>query len=473
MIKFGTSGFRGIVGDNFTKENIQKIAFALCEIAKNENIKKPNVVIGYDTRFMSRDFAKWASEVLATSMNVEFYEQAVPTPLISFVAKNYSYGMIITASHNPYYYNGLKIILNEGREADDEFVKKIEKIANKVKVTDIKVIDFEEGLKSKKIVYTKDIKCYCSDILKHINVKKIQKSNLKILVDCMHGNGAECTKYVFDKLKVKYELMNDDVDPYFENKLPAPYKENMEDLAKRVKKENFDFGFAYDGDSDRFSLVTSSGKYYDCNYVGAVLFYYLVKVRGYNGGVSKNFAATTLIEKIANELDQKCYNLPVGFKNIAKSLIETDSFIGIEAEGISFKEHALHKDGIFVAAMFLDMICAFGKKFEDILLDLIKVLRFESQIVEFAYPISAAQKEKISNLLFVQKKYPKIKGKKVIGVDYPEGCRVLYENGYWVMFRFSGNEPVIRIFVEMKDLKECEMVVKEYEKFIGVKTRQF
>ena len=472
MIKFGTSGFRGVLGDNFSKENVQRIAYALCQISKEELGKKANVVVGYDTRFMSKDFAKWTSEVLATTMNVVFYTEPVPTPLISFEAKKYSYGIIITASHNPYNYNGLKIILNGGREADDEFAKKIEKIANKVKLSEIKTIDFEEALKVKRIAYISDIKSYCNDILKYVDVKKIQKSNLKVLVNCMHGNGGNCTKFVFDKLKINYEMMNDNVEPYFENRLPAPYKGNMVELARRVKKEKFDFGFAYDGDSDRFSLVTSTGKYYDCNFVGAVIYYYLIKFKSHKGGVSKNFAATTLIQKISDEFNHNCYNCPVGFKNIAKSFIETDSFLGIEAEGIAFKEHALHKDGIFVATMMLDVICDLEKNFESILSDLVKALRFGSQIEEYAYQITPAQKDKINNLLFVQKKYPKIKGKKIVAVDYSEGCRIVYENEYWAMFRFSGNESVIRLFIEMKNSKECELVAKALEKFIGVKTRQ-
>ena len=472
MIKFGTSGFRGVFGDNFTKEAVQRIAYALCQISKEDGIKNPTIVIGYDTRFMSQDFAKWISEVLVTTMKIKFFAEPVPTPFLSFETKKADFGIMITASHNPYYYNGLKVILRGGRECDDVFASRIEKIANKVKIASIEAVNFDHAVKAKKIEISGDIKDYCNDILKYVNVKKIQKSNLKVLVNCMHGNGAECTKYLLNKLKVNYEIMNGNVDPYFEGKLPAPYKHNLDGQAQRVKKERFDLGFAYDGDSDRFSLITSSGKYYDCNFVGAVFFYYFLKIKGYKGGVSKNYATTTLIQKIADEFGNNCYNKPVGFKNIAKSFLETDSFIGIEAEGIAFKDHALHKDGLFVAIMLLEVLCAFGKKFEDILEDLIKFFRFKSCFAEFAYPITSLQKEKISNLLFVQKKYPKIKGKKVVDVDYTEGCRVIYENGYWTMLRFSGNEPVIRIFTEMKDAKECEDVAHVYEKFIGVKERQ-
>ncbi len=472
MIKFGTSGFRGILGDNYTKESVQRIAYALCEIVKQDEVKDAEIVIGFDNRFMSIDFAKWASEVLATAMKVKFYEDPVPTPLISFEAKDTTFGLMLTASHNPYCYNGVKVILRGGRDCDDEYAKRIEKIANKVKYDKIETIRFEDGLKSKKIKIAKDIKKYCDSILSFVDVKKIQKSNLKILANTMHGNGVACIKYLFDKLKLNYEVMKEDIDPYFERNLPAPYKQNVTDQAKKVTSEKFDLGVAFDGDSDRFALISSSGRYFDCNFVGAVLYYYLIKVKGYKCAITKNYALTSLMAKLAESFGENCYQSRVGFKNVALSLLETDSLIGVESNGVAFKPHSLIKDGPLVAVLLIDAICAIGKSFDEILFDIQKAMNYKSEIVEYNYVLSDEQKAKLQDIVFVQKKTPKVSGRKIKEVNYDDGCKVIYDDGYWGMFRFSGTEKIIRIYAEMKKLKEWEALVDAYAKFLGVKERQ-
>jgi len=472
MIKFGTSGFRGILGDNYTKENVQKIAYALCQIVKKDEIKNAEIVIGYDNRFMSADFAKWAAEVLATNMKVHFYEKAVPTPLVSYEAKDKTFGFMLTASHNPYKYNGVKVILRGGRDCDDEYAKRIEKIANKAKIKEIETVPFEEAVKTKKIVLTTNIKNYCDNILSFVDVKKIQRSNLKVLANAMHGNSVECIHYLFDKLKLNYEVMNESVDPYFEGRLPAPYKQNLNGQAKKLTRETFDLGVAFDGDSDRFALISSSWKYFDCNFVCAVLYYYLIKVKGYKCGVSKNYANTSLIKKLAEAFGQECYETIVGFKNIALSLLENNSIIGVESNGIAFKPHSLIKDGPLTAILLIDAVCALGKSFDEILSDIQKALNYKSEIVECNYILSDKQREKINNIFFVQKKMPKVMGRKIKEVDYTDGCKIIFEDGYWGMFRFSGTEKIIRIYAEMKTLKECEVVVSAFAKFLGLKERQ-
>jgi len=472
MIKFGTSGFRGILGDNYTKENVQRIAHALCTIAKEDEIENPNVVIGYDNRFMSKEFAMWVSEVLATTMKVIFYEIPAPTPLISFETQKANFGIMLTASHNPYSYNGIKVFLGGGRDCDDEYAKRIEKIANKVKYSVITSIPFEDAVKNKKIEYAKNIKSYCDSILSFVDVKKIQKSNLKILSNSMHGNSTACITYLLNKLKVNYEIMNENIDPYFEHGLPAPYQQNLKTQIKRVVNEKFDFGFAFDGDSDRFSLISSSGKYYDCNFVGAVLYYYLISVKKYNCSITKNYALTSLMFKLAENFGKHCYETKVGFKNIALNMFETDSLIGVENNGISFKPHSLIKDGPLVAIFLIDALCAIGKNFDELLNDIQKAMNFKSEMVDYNYVISEQQKESLYKKFFVDKKKPKFSGRKIKTIDYTDGYKIIFTDDYWTMFRFSGTENVVRLYAEMKSLKECNKVIAELEKQLGVKTRQ-
>jgi phosphomannomutase len=219
-------------------------------------------------------------------------------------------------------------------------------------------------------------------------------------------------------------------------------------------------------------MISSSGKYYDCNFVGAVLYYYLIKVKKLNCSITKNYAITSLMYKLAESFEKNCYETVVGFKNIATSLLETDSLMGVEANGIAFKPHSLIKDGPLTAVLIIDAICAIGKSFDEILSDIQKGMNFKSHIVEYNYILSEKQKEKIFNLVYVQKKVPPVKGRKVKEVNYDDGCKIIYEDGYWGMFRFSGTEPLIRVYAEMKDLKQCNQLMGYYEKFLGIKTRQ-
>ncbi len=472
MIKFGTSGFRGILGDNYTKENVQRIAYALCEIVKEDKIKKAEIVVGYDNRFMSTDFAKWASEVLATTMKVKFYEIPAPTPLISYEAKTTTFGLMLTASHNPYCYNGVKVLINGGRDCDDVYAKRIEKLANEVDYADIQTISFAEGVKNKKIVLAKDIKNYCDGILSFVDKKKIKNSNLKILVNAMHGNSVDCSNYLFKKLNLNYEIMNPDIDPYFEGGLPAPYIQNIQGQAKRVVKEKFDLGVAFDGDSDRFAMISSSGKYYDCNFAGAVIYYYLVKHKKQNVGIAKNYANTSLVKKLAEHFGTNCYETVVGFKNVALCLMSTDAIMGIESNGVAFKPHSLIKDGPLTATLIIDALCTIGKSFDDILREMQDLVNFKSEIVEYNYILTDEQRSKLYEKIFVQKEVPSVKGRVVADVNYDDGCKVIYDDGYWGMFRFSGTEKIIRVYAEMKNKKECDALVSSYEKFLGVKERQ-
>ena len=472
MIKFGTSGFRGIMGDNFTKENVQKIAFAIDKIIKTEKIKKNKIIIGYDNRFMSIDYAKWIAEVLAVNLKVELYEFAVPTPLVCHRAKGVGFGIVLTASHNPYMYNGIKIFTSAGKEIDDTFASKVEKFANLENV-EIKTLDYNVAVAKGKIVLTNDIETYCNSILNFVDAKKVARSKIKVLANAMHGNSVKSLKYLFDKIKLKnYEIMNTEIDPYFEHKLPAPYFYNLTEQASRVVKEGFDLGVALDGDSDRFSLIGKSGKVYDCNYVVAVLYYYYITKKGYTGSVVKNKALSNLVGIVATKSGKKSYDANNGFKNIAPLLEGTDAFIGAESNGIAFKEHILSKDGIFACMAVIDALVSLKKSFEEVLEEITKKFNFKSYTKEFAYNINEKQRASIIKLFENNKKRHGFDKLNLEGTDFSEGYKFLYENGYWGMVRFSGCEPVVRIFSEMPTEELCDEMIKTYEDFIGVKEKQ-
>ncbi|MCI5797663.1 MAG: hypothetical protein MR024_03495 [Firmicutes bacterium] len=470
MIKFGTSGFRGIIGEDFTKENVQKIAYALSKYFEEEKIKKPSVVIGYDNRFMSETFAKWLGETLSSlDVKVFLYDHSVPSPVISYMTKIANLGLMITASHNPYMYNGIKIFERPAKEVDDVFCARIEKWANE----DINIQNLlDKKHTSAKIEFISDISEFCESILSFVDINATKKCKFKILFNAMNGNSTECLQYLFKRMGIKnFEYMNVNRDVLFRGILPAPYKKNLDDQVKKLKDEKFDLGIALDGDGDRISVIDSKGKVLDCNFILPVLYYYFVKFKGYKGGIVKNTALSNLSVKLAKVFNDACYDAKVGFKHIGKILSTTDAFLGGESNGIAFKKHIYSKDGLVVTALLIGLMAESGKTIDELLKEIQKLTKFKSEVIEYAYPISAKQKEKISKMLFIDKKSPKLT-KKILNIVGENEYKMIFENDYWATIRFSGTENVVRIFAEQENLKTCEKIIGELEKFIGVTTRQ-
>lgn len=471
MIKFGTSGFRGIIGDNFTKENIQKIGYAISKYFEEENIKSPSVVIGYDHRFMSDMFAKWLSETCASyGIKVYLYDHSVPSPVISYMTKIADLGLMITASHNPYYYNGIKIFQKPAKEVDDVFCSRIEKWANESININSQTFDIlkNEG----KIEYISDISDYCENILKYVNLEATKNCNFKIIYNAMNGNSTECLNYLLKKIGIKnFTGININKDPYFRGILPAPYKNNILDQVEKLKEEKFDFGVALDGDGDRITIIDSNGKILDGNFILPILYYYFVKFKNYKGGVVKNTALSNLVVKLTKLFDDNCYDAKVGFKNIGKILSTTDAFLGGETNGVAFKNHIYSKDGLVVTALLISLMAESGKTIDEILKELQLQTNFTSEVIEYAYPISASKKAEISNMLFVDKKVPTL-SKQIIKIVGEGEYKILFENDYWATIRFSGTENVVRIFAEQENLDACEKIILELENFIGVSVRQ-
>ena len=472
MIKFGTSGFRGVIGENFNKENVQKIAYALTKLIKQEKEKFPCVHIGYDNRFMGEIFAKWFSEVLIyEKIKVVFYDTSMPTPVVAYMSKDSAFGVVLTASHNPYYYNGIKIIRKSG-EIPDDFANKIERIANKISINKIKTKTFEDGVQDGTIIIQKNTDDYEKSVLSFLNKKKIKNENPKILFNAMHGNSSKTIRSICKKLKLEnYEIMNENIDPYFEFGLPAPYLKNLTAQAVKVKKEKYDIGIALDGDSDRITCIDSSGEIYDCNYILVLLLDYLISEKNFKGGVVHNTAFTNLISLIAKKYNQPEYIAKVGFKNIAEKLSTTDAFIGGETNGVAIKKHILGKDGIIGAFLVIDMLCHYKKSLKKLLNDLEKNLKFPSCALEFAYPIDKEKKDEITNKVFIFKELPQL-NQEIVKFNYEDGAKFTFSSGYWTMVRFSGNENVVRIFAEMPNEEECQDIILKMEKFVGVKERQ-
>lgn len=473
MIKFGTSGFRGIIADNFTKENVQKVAYGFVKYIETKELENVEISVGFDNRFLSKNFAIWFSEVVcAYGVKVNFYTCSVPSSLICYNCKKYDFGIMITSSHNPYYYNGIKLFIDGGKDCDDETSNIIEKYANLVNHEEISTINYYDAINEELLFETENIKDYCNSLLSFVDIELIRKSNLKVLINTMNGSSYSCMQKLFNELDIDYCFINNEIDPYFRNMLPAPYIQNLKEETKIVLKEGFDICFCLDGDGDRFACIDKSGKYLDCNYILPIIYRYCLQVKGYKGGLVKNHALSNLSKLLCKYLNTKCYEAKVGFKNIAKMLSDTDAFIGGESNGIAFKDNIYSKDGLFVSLILTEIMAFYNKSVGELLKELQNTLYFPQEVYEYAYPITKEKKEELYNKIFVNKELFKLSNRKIEEISYADGFKITYDKDYWACIRFSGTENVIRIFVEFENKEKCDEATKVIEKFLDVYERQ-
>lgn len=468
MIKFGTSGYRAVVGEGFTKEAVQRVAYGLVEYSKTFNLEEAKVAVGFDNRFMGEMFAKWCIEVLATKCQIRFYVNSVPTPLISNECKECDFGFMITSSHNPFYYNGIKLFKKGALEMGDDETKQIADFANAIEADKIPSINYVDALESGKITKVAYAQKYLDSLKSCIDVEKVKGSKIKILINPMHGSGAETFKTLIEELDLKrVELMNDNIDPYFEHDLPAPGKKALVKQSERVREEKFDFGFAVDGDADRFSLIDSDGEYYDCNFVAPVIYSYLVRKKGMKGAFIKNFSSSNLGPKIAEASGQSWFEVATGFKNIGEKLITANGLIGAEGNGIAYANHIPTKDGILASVLMLEILVSENKPFAKILEELRAEVNFKSSPAEKSFSISKEKKAEISEKM-IKLETPDFEEFSLIDVNKIEDLKFYFEGGYWAIVRLSGTEPVVRLSAEMETKEDTEKVISILQNFYSL-----
>lgn len=465
MIKFGTGGWRAIIGDEFIKSNIVTLAQAIADDMKDDD---NGIVIGYDRRFLSDIGAKWAAEVFAANgITVHFINKIAPTPLVMFTVKmlDTKYGMAITASHNPAEYNGIKVFVRGGRDADISITKTFEERIEKG--VEVKSISFEEGVKNGTIKLIDTTNEFLDGIIDMINMDAIKKSHLKILLDPMYGVSRTCLQTVLMTARCEVDIINDRHDTLFGGKLPSPSAATLTRLRELVVDKGYDIGIGTDGDADRVGVIDDEGTFIHPNKILALLSYYLLKYKGWRGDIVRNVATTSLLDKIAEDFGQKCHEVPVGFKHISGKMEEVDALIGGESSGgLSIRGHIKGKDGIFASALLVEMICVCGKKISEILAEIHEKYG-ETEMSEFDTKFSQAKKDELTDILFNKKILPDF-GYEIERVSYEDGCKVTFKNGGWIIARFSGTEPLLRIFCEMKDMETAKAVTNIWVKSLGL-----
>jgi len=465
MIKFGTGGWRTIIGDEFTKSNIRLIGQGLCDIIKKNNQEDKPIIIGYDKRFLSDIGAKWISEVFAGNhIKVLYVNKNAPTPMIMFEVKRRElyYGIAVTASHNPALYNGIKLFTKGGRDADKESTNILEKTI--VNVKEVKTIDFDEGLNKKLIKIVDPFNVYIDTILSMVDNDAIKKAGLKILLDPMYGVSKTCLQTILLTMRCDLDIINDRHDTLFGGQLPSPSASTLTRLTQMVKEQKYDLGIGTDGDADRLGVIDDKGNFIHPNEIMALLYYYLVKYKGWKGDVVRNIATTNLLDDMANDFGYKCHEVSVGFKFVSSKMEETNAVIGGESSGgLTIRGHIKGKDGIFAASLLVEMISVTNMKISQ-LLDIIYKKYGYRTMVENAYEFKMADKERYVNILYNERKLPQFPFE-IKDTNYMDGVKVNFKNNGWIIARFSGTEPLLRVFAEMptkeQAIRACN-VMKEF-----------
>ena len=470
MIKFGTGGWRAVIGDGFTKQNIQILAKAMCEKMKNEGATEKGIVIGYDRRFLSKEAMQWAGQVFAAEgITAYLVNKSAPTPLVMFYVMKHElpYGMMVTASHNPALYNGIKVFTAGGRDADASQTQDIENYIQDVKAEDVRELEYEEALEKGLIREIYPLNEYLDNIIDTVDMEAIRSRRLKIALDPMYGVSETSLKTILLTARCEVETIHDRHDTLFGGKLPAPTAATLRPLQNFVMDQKCDIGIATDGDADRLGIIDDTGRFLHPNDILVLLYYYLVKYKGWKGPVVRNICTTHRLDSVAERFGEKCYEVPVGFKYISAKMNETDAVIGGESSGgLTVRGHIKGKDGIYAASLLVEMIAKTGKKLSEIYRD-IEAECGRIFMEERDYKFSHEKKESMTKTLLIDKQIPGLPYE-IEKISYLDGSKVYFQNGGWVIARFSGTEPLLRIFCEMPTAEQAKEVTEIYEQFLNL-----
>jgi phosphoglucomutase len=466
MIKFGTSGWRGIIGEDFTFENVRVATQGVANYLKQSQQKGSGMVVAYDTRFLSEKFASEAAKILAfNGIQAFLCTRDVPTPCVSYeTVRRKAMGAInFTASHNPPEYNGLKFSTSNGAPALPEVTKAIEREIHALQERNEKIDVYEKT----ELIETIDPKDrYLNELKQKVDVDVIRKSGLRIAIDSLYGTSRDYLDYFLLEAGVEVKIIHNYRDPYFGGFSPECNEKNLGELRNVVTHESFDLGLATDGDADRFGIIDDRNRFVSPNVVLALLALYLKRYREIPGGLARSVATTHLIDAIARKLNVPLYETPVGFKYIGELILENKIAMGgEESAGMSMYHHLPEKDGILACLLVAEMVARTGKKLGQLV---------EETYAEFGYfyskrldmKLTPQLKESLASKL-ANPPSELDGGLKVRDVNTTDGVKLIFNDSNWLLFRLSGTEPVARVYAEACSPKDLKSVLDAGKRFVA------
>ncbi len=470
-IKFGTDGWRGIIAEDFTFENVRYCAQGVADYLKQSKLAGRGIVIGYDTRFASEDFAAASAEIIAgNGIKVYLTSKVTPTPVISYgvLAKQAGGAIIITASHNPGIWNGFKYKDKNGSSASDAITSSIVTLITKAyDVGKVNRLPLADARKKGLVIDTDLDPVYFEQVSRLVDLARLRKTNLKLAIDPMYGAGAGYLKKILGGGTTELTEINSQRNPLFPGIRPEPIMPHLEGLAAAVKRQKASAGLATDGDADRMGIVDEKGNFVNQLQVFALLCLYLLEVRGERGPIIKSLTTTSMTFRLGEIFKVPVYETAVGFKYIAPLMLEKDALIGgEESGGYGFRGHVAERDGVLANLYFLDLMVRTGKNPSE-LIDYLysKVGPHYYHRIDVKFP-EAERKAIIDRV----RDYPRetIDNVKVLNVDTTDGFRFNLADNTWLLARFSGTEPLLRIYAETDSPERVERLLEIGKKMAGV-----
>ncbi len=451
-IVFGTGGWRAVIGEGFTMANVRRLCQAIANQAIRAGLDSQPVVIGGDRRFLSRDAAIAAAEVFAgNNIPVVLLPDDVPTPLVTFAAPHLraAYGVIITSSHNPPEWNGMKVFRSDGSLPLDEETDAFQDEANAMTVDDVITLDLDLALKSGMVVQRSLTNPYVDAIEAIIDVDAARDADLHVVVDPMYGTSQLTLGMILNDMRVRTEFIHAAHNPLFGGVAPAPDLERLSLLIGMIVhgRGRYDLGLATDGDSDRIGIVDETGAYVSANDLLLLLYWYLHEVRGQTGGVVRNLATTHLLDRLAAHFGEESLECKVGFKYVTAGMEQIGAVLGGESSGgLTVRGWILGKDGIYACALVVEMLARTGKRISELLATIHDITGRLYQLDD-SVPATPEMRVAVPRRLDAEPlthvgPYP------VVGISHLDGTKILLEDDNWALLRFSGTEPALRMFVE-------------------------
>jgi len=457
MITFGTDGWRGIISEDFTFHNVRLVAQAIADYIIDRNEQRQGIVVGYDARFLSRQYAENCAAVLAANgVTVWLADAILPTPALTWQVKDRQAagGIMITASHNPPEYNGLKFKAPYGGSASPEIVAAIEKYVHKLEAANSEqppIADFSG------VQYFSPQAEYLAHVKAVLDLQTIYSFKEPIVFDCMHGAGSGYAVALARELGITLKEVRSEYNPSFGGVNPEPIEKNLRFLQETVTRNHAYSGLAVDGDSDRIGAVDENGRFINAHQIIALLAKYLIEKRGWSGGLVESLSASGLIKSVAEKYGRKLYETPVGFKFITEVMLKEDVLIGgEEGGGLGIKNYIPERDGLLLAFLLIEMMAAYGKPLGK-LLDELSLEHGWFYYGRRDLHLADRQKKALMESLALTPP-ASIGTSKVLSVQCTDGCKLELEPG-WLIFRASGTEPIIRIYAELSTNAELENVL--------------
>ena len=468
-IKFGTDGWRALIAEDYTFDNVRICAQATVDWLKSTPRADGGLVIGYDTRYGSERFAQAVAEVAAANgVKVLLTKEATPTPVVSYNVMNRQAGggVIITSSHNPAPYNGFKIKTHVGASAEPDVIEDVESRIDGISIQSVKRVSFKDAVASGQVQIIDAKESYLEQVHRLVDLKPIRDAGLKVAIDAMYGAGSGYFQSLLNGGSTQLIELRQEYNPGFPGIAPEPIQPHVDLLLETVKSQGADVGLATDGDADRIGLADEHGTFINQHQVYALLFLYLLEQRGLRGPAVRSVTSTEMADTLGRQFGVPVYETAVGFKFVGPRMVETNAIIGgEESGGFGFAGHIPERDALVAGVYLLDLMVKLNRPMSgvlDYLRDKVGPRFYHRWDVEFP----ADQRDAIAQR--VATAAPKeIDGSTVASVNTIDGYKWSLEDGSWLLIRFSGTEPLLRIYTETNAPERVERILSAGKQLAG------